>query len=36
MNAISESCNHGHNILELAVVLPNVSFAINGMERDYF
>ena len=36
MIAISETYNRTHNILELAVILPNVSFTIGETERDYY
>lgn len=35
MSAINETCNRGHNILELIDILTNFSFAINETERDY-
>ena len=35
MSAISETYNCAHNILELADILPNVSFTTSEMERDY-
>ena len=36
MSAISETNNHGHNILELADILPNVSFTTSETERNYY
>ena len=36
MNAISETFNRGHNILELADLLPNVSFTTSETERGYY
>ena len=35
MSAISETYNRGHNILEIADILPNVSFT-GETERDYY
>ena len=35
MRVISETFNRGHNILELAGILPNVSFITSETERDY-
>ena len=34
MNAISETCNRTHNILELEDILLNVSFTESETERD--
>ena len=36
MSAISETYNRGHNILELADILPNVSFRASQTENDYY
>ena len=36
MSAISETYNRGHNILELADILPNVSFTASKTESDYY
>ena len=36
MSAISETYNRGHNILELADILPNVSFTAIETESDYY
>ena len=36
MSAIAETYNRGHNILELADILPNVSFTKSEMERDCY
>ena len=36
MTAISETCNRAHNILQLADILPNVSFTSNEMELDHY
>ena len=36
MSAISETYNRGHNILELADILPNVSFTASETESDYY
>ena len=36
MNAISETYNRGHNILELAGILSNVSFTTSETERNYY
>ena len=36
MGAISETCNHAHNILELVDILPNVSSAVSETESDYY
>ena len=35
MSAMSETYNHGYNILEFFNFLPNLFFATNEMERDY-
>ena len=35
MSAISKTCNHGHNILEISDVLINFSFATSEVERDF-
>ena len=34
MSAISETYNHGHDILELLDILSNVSFTASKTERD--
>ena len=36
MSAISETYNRGHNISELADILPNVSFTASETESDYY
>ena len=36
MSAISETYNHGHIILGLVDIVPNVFFTTNEMERDYY
>ena len=36
MSAIAETYNRGHNILELADILPNVSFTKSEMDRDCY
>ena len=36
MTAIPETYNRGHNILELADILPNVSLAGSDTESDYY
>ena len=36
MSAISKNCNRAHNILELAEILPNVSFTTSETKRDYY
>ena len=36
MSAISETYNRGRNILELADILPNVSFVTCETETDYY
>ena len=36
MNAISETCNRAHNILQLADILPNASFTSNKTELDHY
>ena len=36
MSAISETCNRGHNILELLDILSNVSFTTSETERDFY
>ena len=36
MSAISETYNRANNILELVLVLPNVSFTTSETERDYY
>ena len=36
MNAISETYNRSHKILELVDILPNVSFTTSETERDYY
>ena len=36
LSAVSETCNRVHNILELVVFFPNVSFIKSEMERDYY
>ena len=36
MSAISGTYNRAHNILEFFDILPNVSFAKNETERDYY
>ena len=35
MSAICETYNSSHNVLELADILPNVSFTESETERDY-
>ena len=35
MSAIFETCKSGHNILELADILTNVSYATTETERYY-
>ena len=36
MSAISETYNRGHNILELADILPNVSFTASETENGQY
>ena len=36
MSAISETYNRGHNILELADILPNVSLTTSDTESYYY
>ena len=36
MSTISETCNRGHQILELVDILPNVSFTESETKRDYY
>ena len=36
MSSISETYDRGHNILELADILPNVSFTASKTESDYY
>ena len=36
MSAISETYNYAHKILELVDILPNISFATNWKEGDYY
>ena len=33
---LAASYNHVHNILRLSDILPNVSFTISEMMRDYY
>ena len=36
MNAISETYNRGHDVLELVDILPNVFFTTSETELDYY
>ena len=36
MSVIFGTYNHGHDILKLADILPNVSFTKNETKRDYY
>ena len=36
MSVISETYNRAYNILELADILPNVTFITSETKRDYY